>query len=70
MLIAGCFYKEAYLSSMDMNKGVQYVDSLDRVNQLLLKAIDLSLIHTEYHNDRMAKDENYRKKRLPSKQCS
>lgn len=64
IMIAGCLYKETCIPPVDSDSGQEIVDQLDRLNQLMLKAIDLSQVHEYFHNFMEANDQTYKDKRI------
>jgi len=70
ILIGGSLYKETFLSSMPLDQGKKYRETLDQLNQLLTKALELSLIHSEFHKHRWAEDRMYKHRRILFKRFS
>lgn len=70
ILIGGSLYKETFLSSMPLGQEKKYIERFDQLNQLLMKALELSLIHSEFHKDRWAEDRKYKRRRILFKRFS
>jgi len=64
IMVAGCLFKETHIPPASFDSGEEMIDQLDKLNQLMLKAIELSQVHEGFQKYFENIDQTYKYKRI------